>query len=250
MAADYRTSHQKQLHSFSIPTVLLLVPVFLFTFSIHARAVAAQMNFGNILPGGSLVSKAVVSMREGRYVDLIQQQTDFSCGAAAVATILNYAYGKNLSETEVIEGMLAIADEELVKTQGFSLLDIKRYAETLGMRGRGYEVASDTLDKIKIPVIALLDIRGYKHFVVLKKTEGERVFLGDPALGNRLMSKEEFIKGWNGIVFALIGQGFLANTVLINPPAPLTARGLRSVHATRLTDTQLLEFGFTHADLF
>jgi len=45
------------------------------------------------LPGGGLVFKPVESIRERRFSDLVEQKTDFSCGAAAMATILNQAYG-------------------------------------------------------------------------------------------------------------------------------------------------------------
>ncbi|PZP58799.1 MAG: peptidase C39 [Azospira oryzae] len=218
--------------------------------SLALPGAGADIRFGNVLPGGGPVQKSVLSMREARYVHLVEQHTDFSCGAAALATILNYAYGKNLTEFEVIQEMLEVSDPETVREKGFSLLDMKRYVETLGMRGRGYEVAPDTLERIKIPVIVLLDIKGYKHFVVLKKAAGNRAYLGDPALGNRVMEKEEFLRSWNGIVFAVIGQGFIRDTVLINPPEPLTAKRLREVHATTLTNAQLLEFGFRHADLF
>lgn len=224
--------------------------VFLSAMFAAFGALAAEVPFGNVLPGGGVLTKDVVSMREARYVNLIEQQTDFSCGAAALATVLNYAYGRNLTEAEVIAGMLKVSEIEVVREKGFSLLDMKNYIETLAMRGRGYEVDADTLDKIRIPVIVLLDIKGYKHFVVLKKTENGLVYLGDPALGNRVMEKEEFLNGWNGIVFAVIGQGFIRNTVLINPPEPLTAKRLRQVQATSLTNAQLLDFGFRHADLF
>jgi len=212
-------------------------------------AAAADIQFGGITPGGPVYTKSMLSLRELRYVNMVEQHTDFSCGAAALATILNYAYGKDLTEYEVIEGMLKVSDPEIVREKGFSLLDMKRYIETFGMRGRGYEVTPATLEKIKIPVIALLDIKGYKHFVVLKKTQDGRVYLGDPALGNRVMSQEEFVAGWNGIVFAVIGRGFIQNTVLINPPEPLTAKRLKGVYS-QATTAQLLEFGFTHADLF
>lgn len=217
-----------------------------FTLSAHA----ASIGFGNVLPGGALVQKTVVSMREARYINLVEQRTDFSCGAAAVATILNHAYGQALTEQDVIREMLKVSDKEMVEKQGFSLLDMKNYVETIGLRGRGYEVEAHTLERLKIPIIALLDIKGYKHFVVVKKTTADRIYLGDPALGNRVMKFDDFVKGWNGIVFALIGPGFDKETVLLNPPEPLTARTLRGTRATRLTDTELLDFGFTRADLF
>ncbi len=49
------------------------------------------------------------------------------------------------------------------------MLDMKRYVESIGMRARGYRVAPETLSEIRIPVVVLLDIRGYKHFVVMQK---------------------------------------------------------------------------------
>jgi predicted double-glycine peptidase len=100
-----------------------------------------------------------------------------------------------------------------------------------------------------VPVIALLDIRGYKHFVVLKKVVGDRVYIGDPALGNRIMDKNDFVAGWNGIVFAIIGKGFDRSTVLLNPPEPLTLRQ-RSGLVNTVGTAQLLEFGFTRSELF
>jgi predicted double-glycine peptidase len=213
-----------------------------------ATAFSAQISFTNVLPGGASINKNLISMRETRFINMVEQKTDFSCGAAALATILNFAYGKNLTESQVIEAMLKVSDTEQVKEKGFSLLDMRNYVQTMGLRARGYEVKPDTLEQILVPLIVLLDIKGYKHFVVLQKTVGDRVYIGDPALGNRVMRKEDFLDGWNGIVFAIIGQGFIRNTVLLNPPEPLTAARMRGVHA--VTNAQLLDFGFRHADLF
>ncbi len=195
------------------------------------------------------VKKTFLSMREMRYVHMVPQETDFSCGAAALATILKHGYGQNVTENRIIEDMMKVSDQALVQEQGFSMLDMKKYVEASGMRGRGYHVKPDALEKLQVPVIALLDIRGYKHFVVLKKTVGDRVYIGDPALGNRIMDKKDFVAGWNGIVFAIIGKGFDRSTVLLNPPEPLTLRQ-RSGLVNTVGTAQLLEFGFTRGDLF
>lgn len=209
---------------------------------------AANINFGGVIPG-TMISKNIVSMRERHFVDMVPQQTDFSCGAAALATILNFAYGFDVTENQVIEGMLKVSDPQLVQSQGFSLLDIKNYVETIGLRGRGYSVEPDILERIKIPTIALLDIRGYKHFVVLKKTTKDKVYVADPALGNRVMDKQDFINGWNNVTFAVIGEDFDRNSILMQPKEPLTARS--TVDTWRpLTDAELLEFGFSRSELF
>lgn len=194
-------------------------------------------------------SKRVTSLRERRYQDIIQQRFDFSCGAAATATILRHAYGLDVNEVDVILGLAQVADEDLAREKGYSLLDIRHYVETLGLRGRGYELPAEMLAKLRIPTIALLDLRGYKHFVVIRKVTEDSVYVGDPALGNRIMPMKDFMASWNGSVFAILGPGFDRDTVLSRPAPPLTARKFLYDH-TPLTDSELLDFGFTHADLF
>jgi predicted double-glycine peptidase len=201
------------------------------------------------MPGAGMVKKNFLSMREMRYVNMVPQETDFSCGAAALATILKHAYGQEITEHRVIEDMMKVSDQELVREQGFSMLDMKRYVEAIGMRGRGYNVQPEALEKLQVPVVVLLDIRGYKHFVVLKKTVVDRVYIGDPALGNRVMDRNDFVAGWNGIAFAIIGKGFDRSTVLLNPSEPLTLRQRTDLVHTVGT-AQLLEFGFQRIELF
>lgn len=209
---------------------------------------AANIQFRGVVPG-TMINKNIISMREQHFVDMVPQQTDFSCGAAAVATILNYAYHYDFTESDVIDGMLKVSDPQLVQSKGFSLLDIKHYVETLGLRGRGYSVNPEIIDRIKIPTIALLDIRGYKHFVVLKKATQDKVYIADPALGNRVMDRQDFINGWNKVTFAVIGEGFDRDSILLRPKEPLTARN--TVDTWRpLTDAELVEFGFYRSELF
>lgn len=232
-----------------LPAILKIFSPLLCLLVLSPQSHAAEMQIGGILPGGALISKNIVSMKEMHYVNLVRQQTDFSCGAAALATILNYAYNYDLTEQEVVAGMLKVSDEEIVRQKGFSLLDIKNYVETLGLRGRGYNVEPEILERIKIPTIVLLDIRGYKHFVVLKKTTQDKVYIADPALGNRVMDKQEFIDGWNAVTFAVVGDGFDRDTILLRPREPLTA--MTTVDNWRpLTDAELLEFGFYRSELF
>lgn len=209
---------------------------------------AAQMPL-SVLPNGAVVYKPIQSLRERKFADLVQQKTDFSCGAAALATILRQAYWLDVNEEQIIEGMLAHADQDIVRVQGFSMLDMKRYVESLGMRARGYRVTTDTLNSIRIPVVVLMDIRGYKHFVVMQKVDKGFVYIGDPVLGHKRYKTEDFIKGWNGIIFAIIGQGYDKSNALLNPPQPLTAKN-RVNGFTPLQDAELMDFGFIQSDFF
>ncbi|HLW04952.1 MAG TPA: C39 family peptidase [Azoarcus sp.] len=201
------------------------------------------------LPGGTLVFKPVISLRERRFLNLVEQKTDFSCGAASLATVLNQAYGWNLNEEDVIEGMLERADAEQVRSLGFSMLDMKNYVQDLGLRARGYRIEAQQLKEVKVPVIVLIDIRGYKHFVVLQRSDNGWVYLGDPVLGQKKMPLEEFAGNWNGIVFAVIGPGYDRDNALLNPPEPLTARN-RLNRFSPVQDAELMEFGFIQSDFF
>ena len=209
---------------------------------------AAQMPL-SVLPGGAVIYKPIQSIRERKFADLVQQKTDFSCGAASLATILRQAYWLDVDEQHVIEGMLANADQDLVRTQGFSMLDMKRYVESLGMRARGYRVAPESLHDIRIPVVVLMDIRGYKHFVVMQRVDKGWVYIGDPVLGHKRFKIDDFVKGWNGIIFAVIGQGYDKGNALLAPPLPLSAKN-RINQFTPVKDAELLDFGFIRSDFF
>ncbi|WP_372017201.1 C39 family peptidase [Pseudoxanthomonas sp. 10H] len=211
---------------------------------------AADVAFAGVLPNGALYRAPVVSMREARFANLVRQQTDYSCGAASLATILRYAYHLDADETTVIEGMLSLADPEVVKERGFSLLDIKRYVESLGMRGRGYRVDENRLRSLRVPSLALMDVNGFRHFVVLKQVTGDMVEIGDPILGNRVIPLPQFLEAWpSRAVFVVIGTDFDRNTVLLQPSTKPSARALYARQGP-ITDAELLDFGFTHADLF
>lgn len=79
-----------------------------------------------------------------------------------------------------------------------------------------------------MPTIVLLDFKGYLHFVVLKKVADDKVYLGDPALGDRILKIEDFIAGWNGVAFAVIGEGYQEDTPLLTQLEPIGARRLLS----------------------
>ncbi|WP_298393856.1 C39 family peptidase [uncultured Azonexus sp.] len=228
-----------------IRSLLLLV---LFSLLLPGRPLmAAPVRLALVVPG-TMISKPVMSMRERRFEHIVEQKTDFSCGAAALATILRYAYGMNVSEPQVVSEMLAVADPELVRRLGFSLLDVKRYVESIGMRGRGYRISIEALNEVRVPVIVLLNYKGYKHFVVLRRISGNSVYLGDPAMGNRVIDREVFASGWNGVLFAVIGPQYNRETPLLRPRERLTVRDTESWRP--ISDVELVDFGFLRADFF
>src|SRR5918994_193010 len=114
-------------------------------------------------------AEPVRSLLEIRQENVMVQQWDTSCGAAALGTLLKYQHGLTLSEKQIAEGMLRRTDPLKVKTRGgFSLLDLKRYADRQGLEGVGYLNAG--LDDLlgMAPAVVPVVVRGYPHFVVVR----------------------------------------------------------------------------------
>ncbi len=199
------------------------------------------VQFGGIVPGMSTIDMPVKSVRELKFTNMIPQSFDFSCGAAALATLLKYGFHEPVTETSVLKGLLTYGDAAKIRKYGFSLLDIKKYVNAHGYSANGYRITVDQLAKLRVPAIVLLDIKGYKHFVVLEKLDGDTVFIADPALGNRAMNKEDFAKSWNNILLVVMNQNFDPNTTLLHPQPPVSDHSLFQLTAP--SNVQQLDYG-------
>ncbi len=186
--------------------------------AVSSPATASErQSLGPLLSGGPV--KSLLEMREQ---NVIVQKYDISCGAAALATLLDFQFGDHVTEKQVAEGLIArkeyIAHPELVRIrQGFSLLDLKRYAESRGYQGIGYGEL-DLHDLIRLaPIIVAIRPVGYNHFVVFRGVLGNQVLLADPAFGNETMTIDKFEHIW--IKFPKFGRvGFIVTRT--GKPAP------------------------------
>lgn len=152
---------------------------------------------------GGFAARAT-SVKEARFTRTLRQQYDFSCGSAAVATLLRFHYGLPVGERDVFNSMFQRGDQARIRKQGFSMLDMKQYLERLGFKADGFELPVERLETEKVPAIVLLSERGYKHFVVVKGVHRGRVLIGDPAMGTRAISLERFQRLWvNHILFVI-----------------------------------------------
>lgn len=141
---------------------------------------------------GGITVQPIQSVRERAFSRTIRQEYDFSCGSAAVATLLTYQYGDPVSERTVFEGMWAHGDHAKIQHEGFSLLDMKRYLDSVGYDANGYDAPLEKLIENGTPAIMLISDRGYNHFVVVRGLSRDRVLLGDPSTGARTMSRTRF----------------------------------------------------------
>ena len=146
----------------------------------------------------------VTSMRELRFRSTVRQQFDYSCGSAAIATLLSEHYEFPVNEQDVFEEMYKRGDQAKIRSEGFSMLDMKRYLEAHGLDADGYVADLEVVRNAGIPAIVLLRENGYNHFVVIKGVRDDRVLLGDPSLGTRAVARASFDAMWgNHMLFVV-----------------------------------------------
>lgn len=121
---------------------------------------------------------------------IIKQDLDYSCGAASIATLLNNYFYQNTTEEQILD----IMDKGDLKA---SFFDMQKALTTLGFDSQGLAVSYDTLKNLKAPAIVYIKHRKTDHFSVIRGINENFVWLADPSLGNRILSKDEFIKLWH-----------------------------------------------------
>ena len=143
-------------------------------------------------------------MKDIRNEGVVRQKWDISCGAAALSTLLTYQFKDSTPETDIVVWMLHRTDPARVRERhGFSLLDMKHFAQARGYTAEGFsDMSMEELANQKSAVIVPIRLKGFDHFVVVKGIVDGRVFLADPGFGNVTMKVDRFQKLWkNGIVF-------------------------------------------------
>ncbi len=185
----------------------------------------------------------LTTLQELKYRSVIRQKYDFSCGSAALATLLTYHYGIPVQETNVFADMWEHGDKKKIEHDGFSMLDMQQYLARRGIRANGYRTTLDRVVKADVPGLVLMDFKGYMHFVIIEGVRDGRVLIADPALGTRALNVEEFGKDWNGILFVVLDHLKEARATFnrdqdwaVQPRAPV---GAASGNATNLANMLL-----------
>jgi predicted double-glycine peptidase len=163
-----------------------------------------------LLTSPTLASPA--SYRTLRYTHVVGQTDWYTCGAAAVATLLTYYYEDPVTEGEVLE--VAMREMEASRKdlrEGLTALSLKRYLEGRGYEVRAYRVGLDELaDYFRrggLPVVAHVT-RPELHFLVvvgvldLPSLGLSQVLLADPSWGRKIVPLSALVseKGFSGVV--------------------------------------------------
>lgn len=179
--------------------LLALTGISLFSGSIAQ----AEVRLARESSGGDFAI-GVMTWWDIPFRSVVRQRYDFSCGSAAVATLLTYHYDRPTSERTPFKAMWDLGDKEAIKKVGFSMLDMRNYLTSVGYRAEGFKLTTDQLSQVKRPVIVLLDLDGFKHFVVVKGQTEDQILVGDSVLGINKYSTEDFAKYWNGVALAIV----------------------------------------------
>jgi uncharacterized protein len=131
----------------------------------------------------------IKSWKTLRNHQVIKQNFDYSCGAAALATLLNGYYYQELTEEIILKDMS--------KEDGMANFeDMAKVVGLYGFKAGGLALNYEQLVKLTVPVVVYLRYRGDDHFSVLRGVSASHVQLADPSWGNRLLSKKQFLNMW------------------------------------------------------
>ena len=156
------------------------------------------------------------SYRSLRYTHVVGQTDWYTCGAAAVATLLTYYYGDPATEEEVLK----VAIEETKKTgkdplNGLTALSLKRALEKRGYRVKAYRVnleqLADYFRRGGLPVVGHVT-KPQLHFLVITgivdPPQGgpPQVLLADPSWGRWIVPLEALVteKGFSGVILLAV----------------------------------------------
>lgn len=164
------------------------------------------------------LKQEIKPLSEFKDAKIVKQKYDYSCGSAAFATLMNGYLKENLTEQQVIQGLMQYGEaEKIQQRRAFSLLDMKRFAEVLGYNAAGYKGDFEDLRRLDKPAVVPIEISGYKHFVVFRGIYGDHVFLADPFLGNTSYTISRFKEIWNtGILFIVSSDQIRTNAMALS----------------------------------
>jgi predicted double-glycine peptidase len=177
----------------------------------------------------------VMSLKEMRDSRVVKQEYDYSCGSAALATLLTFSYDIPTTEHQTFDDMWNVGDQSHIRQHGFSLLDMQKYLANRGLHGVGYKLPLSNLRRMHLPAIALVNINGYNHFIVVRGWKNNAAIVADPRLGLRRIPAEDFTQMWNGIIFVLQDNQELGHSRFNDP------NDLKLI--TRSSDTSGMAYG-------
>lgn len=148
---------------------------------------------------GRKFAKRVTSWKALKQRNIVMQNRDYSCGAAALATITNYYWGDDHSEEFFLVAIASILTDEEMKDRvenGLAMSDLRRVAVKTGYQAVVGRLTFEKLMEAKVPLIVGISVEDYDHFVVYRGFDGYYVYMADPIRGNIRIPACTFIEQW------------------------------------------------------
>ena len=137
------------------------------------------------------------SKDERDFSNITKQTTDYTCGPASLATLINLM-GGNADEMQL--AVLSNTTEE----DGTTLLELKNSAKKLGYETSLSVVSISRLKKLTLPVLFHeKSSEDFDHYAVIKEINSETVKIADSSAGNIEIDLEEFSKVFSGKVLSI-----------------------------------------------
>lgn len=158
----------------------------------------------------------ITPYRTLRYEGVIGQTNYYTCGPAAVATLLTHYYGQPTAESEILElSEKAMAGSgKSPEEKGVTALALRQALADKGIQARGMRLTlaslADYFRKGGLPVV-LHVTKPQMHYVLAVGMVGDWVILADPSWGRRIQPLGALVNE----------QGFSGVTLVPLPPENL-----------------------------
>lgn len=147
-----------------------------------------------------VIRKRVCSYQELQRQNIVMQKRDFSCGAAALATLVRYYWGDPVTEETFLNAVDKVLQDPADRLDriknGLTMTDLRRAAVSEGYLSTIGKLSIRELRESKAPLVVGIVVDGYDHFVVYRGSDDYYAYLADPARGNLRLPIWEFRCIW------------------------------------------------------
>ncbi len=197
----------------------------LFSLALAPTPCSAQFWRAPVRDSNHVTSYDVCSWMALKRQNVIMQKRDYSCGAAALATLMRYYWLDQTATEEKILNKLpkALTAKELQERirNGLTMTDLEKLANEVGYDAVKLKGTFSELAESKSPVIVGIVVRGFDHFVVVRGVGGPWVYLADSSRGNIRVPIDTFVSQWQENAMLVIAPKGAED---LPPSSPLALR--------------------------